>query len=399
MRIINQCIKKHRVLKSCSPRILLAVIGILLMSRWCALIFTDLLKWKPEQRFNSDDLKSLLDVLKKNYRDSLVRIKNITQKIGILVVSDKSKQETYSQFSAALYCYAISHGYIFKSLDPIAYALCEHIPNFFFRKHCAVLDYLMTHPEIGWLMVLDGDNVLVNASKQIEEYIPDVPDIYVVHSERFYNGEISAGNYLIYNCQWSHMYLLNWINMYRILPSVPYHNHDNGALHIHFALSVGKMHSDCFYLWYRSVNETDYDRYVGCIKCAIAGQRRFTHIWLLRRGHAFARDYREPENTILQTDFLIHGFKNDSSHYYRRRIMPNVCRRKITYWSLPIRSEMLVTNRSIAQALIRYYDIVAQQEHPDSIGIADVYDCWPFCQPNFTGKKEHMYLKSLCKSN
>jgi hypothetical protein len=60
---------------------------------------------------------------------------------------------------------------------------------------------------------------------------------------------------------------------------------------------------------------------------------------------------------------------------------------------------MLVTNRSIAQALIRHYDVAAQQKHPDSIGIADVYDCWPFCQVDLTGNKEQMYLKALCKSN
>ncbi|CAM4850645.1 unnamed protein product, partial [Rotaria magnacalcarata] len=261
------------------------------------------------------------------------------------------------------------------------------------------LHYLITHPEIGWVMVLDGDNVLVNSSKKIEDYIPSVPDIYVVHSERFYNGEISAGNYLIYNCQWSYIYLLNWINMYTILPSVPYHNNDNGALHIHFALSVGKMHPACFDLWYRSLNETWYDRYVGCIKCVIAGQRRFAHIWLLRRGHSFARDYREPENTILETDFLIHGFKNDSSYYYRWKIRTSVCRHNIAVWSLPIRSEMVVTDRSIAQALIRHYDVAAQKNHPESIGIADVFDCWPFCQVDLTGHKEQTYLKTLCKIN
>jgi hypothetical protein len=345
-----------------------------------------------------NDLESLLYQLKENYKNSLPNISNRNLKIGIVVVSDKSTQLKYSQFSAALNCYSFIHGYIFRNIDPSSYSLCSYISNFFFKKHCCVLIYLIKHSEIGWLMVLDGDNVLVNTSKRIEDYFPNVPNVYIVHGERFYNGEISAGNYLIYNCKWSYLYLYNWINMYRILPQLPYHNNDNGALHIHFALSIGKLSSNCFNLWYKSIDEILYDQYVGCIKCLIGGQRQFDHIWLLRRGHAFTRDYREPQNVILENDFLIHGFKNDSSHYYQTKININICQYNISRWSLPIRREMIILNRTIAQQLIRFHDFDAQQKHPDSVGIPDVFDCWPFCQPNLTGDKQKHYLQTLCKN-
>jgi hypothetical protein len=393
MRIKSPWVKRCRFLY-----ILLCSIIILLILRWLNLITINL------SLFNSDDdnidLKSVSKQLKENYKNLLITNPiNETLQKGILIVSDKRTQLRYSQFSAALNCYAMKHGYIFKELDPSIYSLCRHISDFFFQKHCGVLAYLINNRQIGWLMVLDGDNVLVNTSKTIEDYLPNQPNVYLVHSERFYNGEIFAGNYLIYNCRWSYLYLFNWINMHRILPKVDYHNSDNGALHIHFALSIGKFSSNCLNLWYKSIDENVYDQYVGCIKCLIGGQRRFDHIWLLRRGHAFTRDYREPQNKIFSTDFLIHSFKNNSLHYYRTKIDINVCIKNISQWSLPIRTKMFVYNQTIAQEMIRYHDLQAEERHPHSVGIADVYDCWPFCQSNITDQKEKKYLQSLCKTN
>ena len=381
--------KKRRSLPS-----YLCILIILLILYCCRMIRIDLLSSNYN---NPIDLKRLSSKLKENYKELFGQERNESLKKGLLIVSDKSTQLKYNQLSAALRCYSIVHGYSFEEIDPDSYPLCLQITNFFFQKHCVVLFYLIENLHIGWLMVLDGDNILVNQSKQIEDYLPNLPNIYLIHSERFYNGEISAGNYLIYNCQWSYLYLFNWIKMYQILPSVPYHNNDNGALHLHFALSIGKFSLDCLNLWYRSINENIYDQYVGCIKCLLKGQRQFKHIWLLRRGHAFTRDYREPPNSILFNDFLIHGFKNDSSHYYQTKINRNLCEKNINQWLLPVRKEMIIFNVTIAKELIRFHDLDAEEKHRDSIGIADVFDCWPSCQSNITNEKEKVYLNALCR--
>jgi hypothetical protein len=342
-------------------------------------------------------LKSLSFKLKENYKELLITKKNDKNLLkGILILSDKLRQIKYREFSNALRCYSLIHGYIFNEIDPILYPLCSHIKNFYFQKHCVVLYYLIQTRQIGWLMVLDGDNILVNLTKKIEDYLPSNSNIYLIHNERFYNGEISSGNYLIYNCQWSYLYLFNWINYYSILPKVPYHNNDNGALHLHFALSIGKFSFNCLKLWYQSIDEDIYDQYVGCIKCLLTGQRQFNHIYLLRRGQGFTRDYREPMHHILFNDFLIHGFKNDSSHYYRTKIN---CKNNLNQWLLPIRQEILITNLTQAQELIRYHDFDAQQTHPHSVGLADIHDCWPYCSLNLTDQKEKDYLNILCQSN
>ncbi len=190
--------------------------------------------------------------------------------------------------------------------------------------------------------LLDGDNVLVNATKKIEDSIPHSENINIVHYERFYNGEIVAGNYLIRNQYWSYMYLLRWISLYEILPDIYYHNNDNGALHLHFLLvlntNLERVHK-CYTLWKQSTNETIYDQYVGCTKCALGGKRQFEHVQLLRRGHGFARDYREPENVVLENDFLLHSFKNDTSVYYSQYVTINSC---TDNWEPPVHEHLFV---------------------------------------------------------
>lgn len=134
--------------------------------------------------------------------------------------------------------------------------------NFYFQKHCVVLYSLIeNYYQIDWLMVADGDHILVNLSEKIEDYLPrNQSDIYLIHQERFYNGKRFAGNYWIYICHWSFNYLFNWIHFYQILPLVPYYNHDNGALHLHFALSIEKFSLNCLKLRYRSINENIFDQ-------------------------------------------------------------------------------------------------------------------------------------------
>ncbi|CAF1241738.1 unnamed protein product [Didymodactylos carnosus] len=157
-------------------------------------------------------------------------------RVGILIVSDTKHQQIYRDQSKTVECYAYRHNYSFILLDPKEYYPCSRIDNFFFQKHCAVLYYLISHvSKIDWLLVLDGDVVVVNSSNLIERYLPQAPNssINVIHYERFGNGEIMAGNYLIKNTPWSYLYLAKWVEWRTRLPLEAFHNNDNGVLHMH----------------------------------------------------------------------------------------------------------------------------------------------------------------------
>lgn len=328
---------------------------------------------------------------------SKLNIKNEIAICGILVVLDADAALKYAQQINSLRCYANRHNYTFHLLEPSFYTDCISINNFFFRKHCGVAFYLIQNPMIEWVLVLDADNLIVNGTKRIEDFIPTDDTTHIVHYERFYNGEIMAGNYLIQNHEWSYSYLLRWANLDKYLPNVYYHNNDNGALHIHILLILNKsidIVHNCFSLWNISIDEVAYDQYVGCAKCAIAGRRNFTHIRILRRGQGFARDYREPENLVLETDFLLHSFKSDTNLYYSYKVQTTSCTK---IWEPPIHEFLIEHNLTIARNLIEYYDKLATIKHPFSVGWPDVGHCWPNCEMELDIATEKQLLKSMCK--
>jgi hypothetical protein len=349
------------------------------------------------QQNNNDALSWEARMMKILYDYSIFINISKTVAYGILIVSDEHTRSKYVQQANALRCYANRHGYVFHILEPRHFIVCRSIGNFFFGKQCAVLMYLIENSQLGWILVLDGDILIVNATKRIEDFIPVSDTINIIHYERFYNGEIAAGNYLIRNHYWSHIYLLKWISLYEHLPKVDYHNNDNGALHLHFLLILNKSLErirKCFALWEQSHNETIYDQYVGCVKCAIGGKRQFGHIFLFRRGHGFARDYREPENVVLGNDFLIHSCKNNTEQYYSQQVTVNSCTRN---WQPPVYKHLFLRNMTIEKELIRYHDRLAATLHPLSVGIPDIQNCWPTCENELNGTSEKKLLQAICR--
>jgi hypothetical protein len=308
---------------------------------------------------------------------------------GIIIVSDAKAQQKYEQYSKNVECYANKHGYTFKLLDPKFYSSCSHLKNFYFQKHCAVMNYMMPMSNLTWLLVLDGDNFVVNSSKLIEEFIPSDENIHVIHYERFYTGEVMAGAYLIKNHPWSHNYLSTWFNFYSKLPKTGYHNHDNGALHMVLLKMIGKsddIQSKCYSIYLQSTNEWNYYKYIRCFRCSIKGQRIFKHVRLLRRAHGFSRDFAIP----FANDFILHGYKSDLNQFFYDTT-------KCTNdWLSNIRQNLFVFNITIARDLTIQKDQYAIKKYSRSLGITDITDCWPNCEPEITGEKLAEYLRALC---
>ncbi|UJR11730.1 hypothetical protein I4U23_015911 [Adineta vaga] len=317
------------------------------------------------------------------------KLSNKTSNIGIIIVSDQNARLQYKQYSQNVECYAKLHKYSFVLFDPKHYYNCSHLVNFYFQKHCTVMNYMISMPHVNWFLVLDGDTFVLNSSKLIEDFIPINPNIHVVHYERFYTGEVMAGNYLIRNHIWSHAYLLTWVNFYSKLPQTGYHNHDNGALHMVILQMIEKsneIQTKCYGKYQQSRNEHYYYKYIRCFRCAIGGQRIFKHFQLLRRGHGFARDFHVP----FLNDFLLHGYKSDLNKYFYNSS------RCTNDWLSNVRENLLITNMEIAKNMTIEKDVYAIGRYSECLGIADIRDCWPNCDQEITGEKLAKYLNALC---
>lgn len=321
------------------------------------------------------------------------------KKIHIVVVSDKNKMQRYQRHSETVLCYAYRHRYQFSLIDPNQYYTCSTMTNFFFQKHCAVMLYLIQNPDVLWLLVLDGDTFVVNATKSLESFIPGDPNIHVIHYERFSYNEIMAGNYIIKNHPWSLLYLNKWVEFFRKLPNVPYDNNDNGVLHLHFLDMVGKLddftYRTCMTLYNNSFNESLYLKYVACTKCALKGQRKFLHIILHRKGHSFCRDFTTPEKKIHQFDLMVHGFKEDINQFFEEPVNSSSCI-DAPNWTPKIHQSLILPDLRAAQTYIRQWEESASRMYPQTVAFPEIADCWPNCEPEITGAKLQYYTSIIC---
>ena len=113
-------------------------------------------------------------------------------RIAIVVTSDDEFAASYQWHTDSVRCYAEQHGYVYirvPTRDVI-------------KRHGVVLKHL---EKADWFLFLDGDSMVVNFNRRIEEYVD--PDVNLVLVQRLINGEIASGAYLIRNSAWSREFL------------------------------------------------------------------------------------------------------------------------------------------------------------------------------------------------
>ena len=329
-----------------------------------------------------------------------------SKSIGIFIVQISDTSHLYEQHLSSLICYAHRHSYEFIVIQIEQYPICRNISqSIYFEKHCLVWMYLLENIHIQWLLVLDMDILVLNLSKTIESYLPkstSQSEIHLILYEKF-TGEIASGNYLIHNHPWSHSFLKRWIEYQRYLPYLKFSNTDNGILHIHLLdpmishvnQSISKY---CFDI-YKGANELRvYHNYVACCKCALQGRWEFRHLTILRRGHSFIREnlgHYMSQTIWSPTDFLLRGQKHHIEQYYSNKINTTACRKP--EWVLPIKQDAIIRNYTQMKQTIGLFDLAAAQGYPQSVGLSDITDCWPFCLENQTTRQA--FLKKVCHNN
>ncbi|CAM9348726.1 unnamed protein product [Phaeothamnion confervicola] len=365
-------------------------------------------------------------------------------RIAMLVLADATTMKKRMEHIASLRCYAVRHGYLFLLDYMEVTPECAQAAPPFFLKQCRVASILAANGIDGsdsaasasaasrrfdWLVVLDSDVFVVNAAPQLEAYLPtDDPRIHAVFYERFHNGEIMAGNYIVRASASGLGLVRRWVAMQRppggTGRGVP--NYDNGALHI-VALNEttaergdgGAGYAKCLQMGQtvRRGSRITYQDMVGCARCYLGGRRNFPRagIRILRRGHGFARDFFvsspgqmtkeegpvDNMGVIVKAgdggiDLFYHGWKDSLRTFYAADVDPTGCT-KDREWNPKIRTDRQATmERTKRRVALRA--LYATTDRRRSVAVDDVSGCWPECPPELTAAQEAQMRKAICPS-
>ena len=336
-------------------------------------------------------------------------------RVAILLVGDEAAAEAYAQHWASLRCYAARWGYtvLVETNNQTKFEACSAMNNFYFRKHCTVAQAILADmARFDFWLVLDGDVYVVNADTSLAGWLPSDPRIHVVQHERFHDGEIVAGNYLLRSSDVAVAYLMQWSRMHWTLEQDAQTNNDNGALHLHV---VNWLHGNSTPHWHecrRAVSNIatmqQYDLYVGCIKCVL-GRRR---VWpdkglqIVRRGHFPSRDYfvSSPGDglpvitnigMVGPGDVFFHGWKDDLVGVWWAEDVDEAACKAQARWTPKLLPNVTGSEAEVLQQ-IRLRDAFVITDRGLAVPITDVSECWPRCPAELTEAQEKQIRERTC---
>ena len=346
-----------------------------------------------------------------------------TPTFAILILGDAKAAARYAQHWSSIACYAHRHNYTFlthsnerpqSSSEP-----CGAIDNFFFRKHCTVAQTMLARPDIDWWLVLDGDVFVVSAEQSLSRWLsspmanPRLAGEYVIHHyERFHNGEIMAGNYIVGNTPHAIDYLMGWSDWYGKVPGHSFHNFDNGALHLHLLSYVVGVDSDEYrqvLAMYQAANSwAAYDAFVGAFRCVIGRRRLWPELGLriVRRGHFAVRDFFvssegdriEPVTNIGVVgggELMFHGWKESIvGVWWAEAVDEQKCTAERD-WTPRLVDAVKVDMAELLR-VVRERERYTVTDRRNSVAMQDVSDCFPQCPAELTVAQGEVVRERLC---
>jgi hypothetical protein len=201
---------------------------------------------------------------------------------------------------------------------------CNHRDPFTL-KICLTYYALLDHPEIEWLVALDGDVAVINPiDHKIEHYLGNhVQDL--VLTMRFHNNEFASGHYIVRNSAWGRAFMKEWYEL--LMPGSVYNgmNLDNGALHwmlLHRLTTDKERSSECVWLGsHHGAYESHYPQFVACVhrNLAATGCRSalWHHVLVLPHTKGFAVDQWLTERKWADRTFMHHDVKEQRPEFAR----------------------------------------------------------------------------------
>jgi len=108
----------------------------------------------------------------------------VSECIIIITVIDDAYglRKKYGPMTTSVSCYAKRHGYGYMQVNPNKYNKnCHSMRDFFFKKHCAIHQMMVTGAlrKNAALLVLDGDIAAANVDSTLTKYLKDGADVVV----------------------------------------------------------------------------------------------------------------------------------------------------------------------------------------------------------------------------
>lgn len=272
---------------------------------------------------------TLLSSLQANQTD-ITRTQK-SNKIGIVVVSDKEFQARQEPLYKTHRAYAHKHGYEYHVLEPSP--SCQQVlQDFFFIKHCTVREFLSQKQEDYTLFVLDGDVIVASPDVSLDRWKSQDTDVLLY--ERDWNFELTAGNYMVRNTLFGRHFLRTWEQFdYRARSITGFHSADNGAIHL-AVLQILEIpfeeYEDCDRRYQllkgRDVeNLTEYYAFVACTRRVLGPNRQWElpqgggSLTVVHRYHGFSVDYFVVDGRPSGGIPFYHGDKNPAAAIQRSK--------------------------------------------------------------------------------
>jgi len=171
-----------------------------------------------------NSLKVKQGIQSKFVKDSLTT--SNPRRVGLVIVSDTHHQQVYDAHIKSVKCYAERQQYDMYVIDTES-KNCAH-PDFFFRKHCLVREFMESKPAGYQIVVLDGDVHVGVLERGLDKWLNDEMDVQLYMRDTM--DEIMAGNYMVRNTPLGRKFLEHWSN-YNYKKPPGFASDDNGAIH------------------------------------------------------------------------------------------------------------------------------------------------------------------------
>uniref|UniRef100_A0A7E4V0K6 Nucleotid_trans domain-containing protein n=1 Tax=Panagrellus redivivus TaxID=6233 RepID=A0A7E4V0K6_PANRE len=237
----------------------------------------------------------------------------------VLTVQKGSDYKDYEPGLNTIKCYAKHHGYqlhLLNLTDVPEWTVKCNQTDVFFKRHCAVVDFLERNIKtIDYMLYLDADMGVINPTHMIQEYFKE-DGVEMTFYDRYYNHEIMAGSYLVKNTKYARDFIKFWADYFYRLPK-SFHGTDNGCIHQVFMEQHFKSNATtaqkCYPLWAKSKIFNDLFRYQACTRHYLGMNTTLYcdgKVKLIRKGTwGYARDGWLTKTRWAPSDFIFHGWK------------------------------------------------------------------------------------------
>ncbi|KAK5981568.1 hypothetical protein GCK32_001691 [Trichostrongylus colubriformis] len=343
------------------------------------------LRWDDSNNFHMRDVKY---PKRHNMNECPPYFGNVTIFVGY--TAEHKQNGMYDVAQRSLECYLKTVNYTLLAIDldndSRVNESCSLHKSIFYKKHCAVIQYL---PETDWMLVLDADTGIVNPDHCIEEYIDDRVSVLLI--DRFFNWEFAAGNYLVKNSPFAHHFLQSWVDYESKQDDTTWHGNDQGGLMLNvlgLLLPHAKHEYDvCEHYWKKATNYETYMKLVTCVRLALGSKRLWSgKIRIFNKAHGFVRDGWSTGQMWSPEDFMFHGWKkvkNQKGHPFSEIIDPAKCGVGLHgwHWDQKKRKSAIELRSALQDAESFYRKIFpAEARIIPLLDAFNVSSCYPQCE-------------------